>query len=110
MVMPKFIPSIKTTMTETFKASSTAFASGHYDYVQAIKMYDKEIEDNATNSAAYNNRGLCKIHIGADPYDSNMIKQGMDDFNMAIKLAEQEGVSTESAQHNLAMAITMLKF
>jgi hypothetical protein len=34
----------------------------------------------------------------------------MEDFTTAIELAEKEGVSSEPAQHNLALAIGMLNF
>jgi tetratricopeptide (TPR) repeat protein len=97
-------------MTEATKEALHAFSSGHYDYEQAIQLYDKEIEENAFNYAAYNNRGLCKIHLGSQPYNANLIKDGMEDFNTAIELAKKEGVTFESAQHNLALAINMLNF
>jgi tetratricopeptide (TPR) repeat protein len=97
-------------MTEATKETLHAFSSGHYDYEQAIELYNKEIEDTPSNYAAYNNRGLCKIHLGSHPYDANMIKHGMEDFNTAIELAKKKGVAFESAQHNLALAINMLRF
>jgi tetratricopeptide (TPR) repeat protein len=97
-------------MPEVTKSSSPAFSSGHYEYEQAIQMYNKEIDESPSNYAAYNNRGLCKIHLGSHPYDANMIKEGMKDFNRAIELAEQEGVTFESPQHNLALAINLLNF
>jgi tetratricopeptide (TPR) repeat protein len=97
-------------MTESFKESLKAVSSGHYDYEQAIKLYDREIEENPSNISAYNNRGLCKVHVGSDPYNSNIIKDGIEDFTIAIQLAEKEGVSSENTQHNLAWAINMLKF
>jgi len=100
----------KVAMTEATNTSMHAFAAGHYDYKQAIKMYDREIEQVPYNYPAYNNRGLCKIHLGSDPYDSSVIKNGIEDFNTAIELARKEGVNFESAQHNLALAIEMLKF
>jgi tetratricopeptide (TPR) repeat protein len=95
-------------MAQTSKVQ--AFTSGHYDYEHAIELYDKEIEENSANISAYNNRGLCKIHLGSNPYNSQLIKSGMEDFTTAIELAEKEGVSSEPAQHNLALAIGMLNF
>jgi len=97
-------------MTEATKEALHAFSLGQYNYEQAIQLYNKEIEENTSNYTAYNNRGLCKIHIGSHPYDANMIKQGMEDFNTAIELAKKKGVVFESAQHNLALAINMLNF
>ncbi|MCW3106044.1 MAG: hypothetical protein JWQ09_550 [Segetibacter sp.] len=97
-------------MTEATKESLHAFSAGHYDYEQAIQLYDKEIEENTSNYAAYNNRGLCKIHLGSEPYNVTMIEDGMKDFSMAIELAEKEGVEFVTAQHNLALAINILNF
>lgn len=96
-------------MTET-SHPSVAFTSGHYNYEEAIKLYDKEIEEKPSNFAAYNNRGLCKVHLGSHPYDADLIKDGMKDFNTAIDLAKEQGSSFESAQHNLAFAVNMLRF
>lgn len=97
-------------MTEATKTALHAFSSGQYDYAHAIELYDKEIEENPSNYSAYNNRGLCKIHLGSDPYNADVIKDGMEDFNMAIEVAQKEGVVFESPQHNLALAINMLRF
>ena len=92
--------------TEALKA----FSAGHYDYKQAIALYDKEIEKSPSNYTAYNNRGLCKIHLGNQPYNVEIIKDGMKDFTTAIELAKKDGVVFESANHNLALAINMLNF
>ena len=97
-------------MTEANKASFRALSAGHYDYEQAIHLYDKEIEENPSNYMAYNNRGLCKIHIGADPYNVDLVKDGMKDFTTASDLAREQGVVFEGPQHNLAIAINILNF
>jgi tetratricopeptide (TPR) repeat protein len=97
-------------MTEATKDALHAFSAGHYDYEQAIQLYDKEIEENPLNYGAYNNRGLCKIHLGSHPYNAEFITQGMNDFNTAIELAKKDNTEFESAQHNLALAINMLNF
>lgn len=97
-------------MTENFKESLKAVSTGHYDYNAAVKLYDKEIEENPSNISAYNNRGLCRIHLGSEPYNSNIIKDGIEDFTTAIQLAEKESLPSENIQHNLAWAISLLKF
>lgn len=97
-------------MAEDIKPPLSVLSAGHYDYNEAILMYSKEIEAIPSNYIAYNNRGLCKIHLGTEPYDVSLIEDGMNDFNIAIELAKKEGVVFESPVHNLALAINILNF
>ncbi len=77
-----------------------------YDYDLAIKLYTQEIEQNDRhNYIAWNNRGRCKVMKGLLEKDEDLIKKGITDFEIAVRIAhEQTGNGYPPAKANIEWA------
>jgi|GEM_PF-3876662 len=57
-----------------------------YDKQYAIELYNKEIENNPSNFAAWNNRGVSKIEVAVENSDYNLAVDGKNDILKAIAI------------------------
>lgn len=64
-------------------------AYGAVDLDLAIKLYSQVIEEEPENFAAWNNRGVSKVHKAVMEDDKSLAEEGKSDFEKAIKLANE---------------------
>ncbi len=82
-----------------------AYSNMNYNHEYAIEMYSKEIDQNAENFIAWNNRGVTKIYSAISKKDSSLIDDATKDFETSIKLAnEYDGKGFEGAKKNIEWA------
>lgn len=84
-------------------------AFGVTDHKSSIILYDREIADNPENFAAWNNRGLRKIHWGKEQRNQELISDGIKDLEEAIRLAyNHDGKDFEGARNNIEYARSIM--
>ena len=80
-------------------------ALGQTDLEYGIELYNKEIAENdPKNFAAWNNRGVNKVYLGAKESNLEMVEDGINDIINAIALAKAEEKDYPLAEGNINWA------
>jgi hypothetical protein len=63
-----------------------AFGLYNYNKDEAIRLYDIELKNNPTNTAALNNIGLCKLDLAIKNKSKELLEESKKDFRKGISL------------------------
>lgn len=74
-------------MSEFFQI---AFSTGDFNKEEAIKLYNRELQNNPKNLSALNNRGFLRLELAKEKNDKDLLEKSKIDLKEAIELLNNE--------------------
>ncbi len=81
----------------------------YYNKDHAIRLYQRDLQNDPENYASWNNMGYCKISKGGEEKNAELIREGIKNVETALALAAEHKVNFPIAEANLAEAKQILQ-
>jgi hypothetical protein len=77
-------------MEEMSEFFQIAFSTGDFNKEEAIKLYNRELQNNPKNLSALNNRGFLRLELAKEKNDKDLLEKSKIDLKEAIELLNNE--------------------